>query len=247
MDSTKKPIFCAAKPVCSGVFRGRYGEARAQVMHMRARVGKWGDRNKVWKTILVQPSVAVLFARSDSIYKQLPDTDVWDIERDARNWHGGAPVVAHPPCRAWGRLRQFAKPRKGERRLATWSVRQVRQWGGVLEHPAASLLWPKAGLPAPGQRDKYGGWTLPINQHWWGHRAEKATLLYIVGCEPRDIPPIPYRMDEPTHVVQSRKRDSRPHISKAEREHTPPELAKWLVELAKRCAHQFPHGKPDSR
>lgn len=74
---------------------------------------------------------AVLFARSDSHYKALFGTDVWDIERDARKWPGGAPVVAHPPCRAWGRLRQFAKPRKGERLLATWSVRQVRQWGGL--------------------------------------------------------------------------------------------------------------------
>lgn len=182
-------------------------------------------------------TVAVLFARADSCYKALPDVDVWDIERDARKWPGGSPVVAHPPCRAWGRLRAFARPRKGERLLATLAVRHVRAWGGVLEHPASSMLWPKAGLPAPGQRDKYGGWTLGIHQHWWGHRAAKATLLYIVGCEPRDIPDMPaLRLDEPTHVVQSRKRtDYRPHITKAEREHTPPELARWLVELAAKC------------
>jgi hypothetical protein len=181
--------------------------------------------------------IAVLFARSDSHYKSLLGTDVWDIERDARTWPGGCPVVAHPPCRAWGRLRQFANPRKGERLLATWSIRQVRKFGGVLEHPVGSLLWPKAGLPKPGQRDKFGGWTLPIHQHWWGHRAEKATLLYIVGCEPANIPDMPFRMDEPTHVVQSRKRaGSRPHITKAEREHTPPQLAAWLCELARRCS-----------
>lgn len=135
------------------------------------------------------PTVAVLFARADSIYKTLPGTDVWDIERNARLWPGGAPVVAHPPCRAWGRLRQFAKPRKGERQLAIWSVRQVRRFGGVLEHPVGSLLWKKAGLPPPGQTDRYGGWTLPIHQNWWGHRAEKATLLYIVGCPPGETPP----------------------------------------------------------
>ena len=35
--------------------------------------------------------------------------------------------------------------------------------------------------------------------------------------------------------MQSRKRtDYRPHITKAEREHTPPEFAAWLVELARR-------------
>jgi hypothetical protein len=49
-------------------------------------------------------TVAVLFARSDSHYKALPGVDVWDSERDARKWLGGSPVVAHPPCRAWGAL-----------------------------------------------------------------------------------------------------------------------------------------------
>lgn len=186
---------------------------------------------------MTSQTVAVLFARADSHYKALAGVDVWDIERDARRWPGGAPVVAHPPCRAWGRLRTFAKPRKGERLLATWAVRQVRRWGGVLEHPASSRLWPRAGLPAPGQRDKHGGWTLGIHQHWWGHRAAKATLLYIVGCAPRDIPSMPaLRLDEPTHVVQTNATSGgRPHITKAEREHTPPELAVWLVELARRC------------
>lgn len=181
-------------------------------------------------------TVAILFVRADSNYKALPGCDVWDEARDARNWPGGSPLVAHPPCRAWGRLRTFAKPLPHEKDLARAAVAHVRKWGGVLEHPASSTLWPDQGLPAPGTRDEFGGWTLPVFQHWWGHRAEKATLLYIVGCEPRDVPPIPYRMDEPTHVVQSRKRSGcRPHITKAEREHTPPALAEWLVELARRC------------
>lgn len=180
--------------------------------------------------------ISVLFTRQDSNYKALPDVDVWDVERDARTWPGGNPVVAHPPCRAWGRLRHFAKPRPDEKALALFAVDQVRKWGGVLEHPASSTLWPAAGLPAPGQRDEFGGFTLGVNQHWWGHRAEKATLLYICGVDPRNIPPVPLRLDEPTHVVQSRKRsDHRPHISKAEREHTPPDFAVWLVDLARRC------------
>ena len=161
---------------------------------------------------------------------------MWDAARDARRWPGGAPVIAHPPCRAWGRLRHFAKPRADEKALALYAVCQVRLHGGVLEHPKASTLWPAANLPAPGERDAWGGWTLPLHQHWLGHRAEKATLLYIVGCEPEDIPPIPLRLDEPTHVVQSRKRtDYRPHITKAEREMTPKPMADWLVELARRC------------
>lgn len=181
-------------------------------------------------------TIAVLFARADSVYKTLPGTDVWDIDRDARWWPGGGPVVAHPPCRAWGRLRQFAKPRPDEKDLARWAVRMVRQWGGVLEHPAGSTLWPDQFLPRPGLRDRLGGWTLAAPQKWWGHRAEKDSWFYVVGCEPVEIPEIPLVLGDAAYVVQSRKRhDHRPHISKAEREHTPPALAEWLLELARRC------------
>lgn len=191
--------------------------------------------------------VAVLFARADSHYKALPGVDVWDAERDARRWPGGCPVVAHPPCRAWGRLRHFAKPRPDEKALALFAVDQVRRFGGVLEHPEGSTLWAAAGLPAPGHRDEFGGWTMPIAQHWFGHRAEKLTLLYIVGCAPAQVPDMPVVLGASTHVIAQRRTlpdgsrlvkgmpGWRPEVSKAEREHTPPQLAAWLVELANRC------------
>lgn len=182
-------------------------------------------------------AVAVLFARSDSNYKSMPTADVWDAERDARRWPGGAPVVAHPPCRAWGRLRHFAKPRPDEKALALFAVEQVRAWGGVLEHPAHSTLWAAAGMPKPGHRDDFGGWTLPIRQCDWGHKAEKKTWLYIVGIGPDDLPEMP-PPGEPTGVVKPQRGVPRTLkiITKAEREHTPPQLAAWLVDLAKRCA-----------
>ena len=181
--------------------------------------------------------VAVLFAREDSTYKTLPGCEVYDVARDARTYDGPWPVVAHPPCRAWGRLRTFANPRPDERNLARLAVALVREFGGVLEHPAGSTLWPAQTLPRPGERDAFGGWTLAAPQHWWGHKAEKATWFYVVGCEPRDQPDLPFVLGDAAYVVQSRKReDYRPHITKAEREHTPPELANWLVELARRCA-----------
>lgn len=186
--------------------------------------------------------VAVLFARSDSVYKRLRGCDVWDIDRDARKWGGGAPVVAHPPCRAWGRLAHMAKPRPDEKDLALWAVAQVRRFGGVLEHPRGSALWRAAGLPIPGERDGFGGWTLSLNQHWFGHKAEKATWLYIVGCEPRAMPPVQMRLDEPSHVIASstmrQKRNHpefRPEVTKAEREHTPEPMARFLIAVAKRC------------
>lgn len=194
-------------------------------------------------------AVAILFARRDSIYKKLHDCDVFDIDRDARTFAGGMPVVAHPPCRAWGGLRHMAKPRADERELSIFAVDQVRRWGGVLEHPRRSQLWPVLGLPNGIQRDEFGGFTLPIYQSWFGHRADKATLLYIVGCEPTALPAFPLRLGNATHVVGTggRRIDGRrlqpgdatfrPEISKSEREHTPHALAAWLVEVARRSAH----------
>ena len=183
-------------------------------------------------------TVSVLFARSDSNYKTLPGCDVWDIDRDARCWPGGSPVVAHPPCRAWGRLRQFAKPRPDEKQLAILAVSHVRQFGGVLEHPAESSLWLECRLPRPGEfPDEFGGWTLEIQQFHFGHRAEKFTWLYIVGCDPSGIPPIPIREGRATHCIRPTKSYPRlPSVTKAEREHTPPQLAAWLCDLARRCA-----------
>jgi len=187
-------------------------------------------------------TVAVLFARADSVYKTMPGVDVWDEARDARQWPGSGPAVAHPPCRAWGQLSHMASPAPHEKDLARWAVKQVREWGGVLEHPQRSKLWADQGLPLPGLRDEFGGWTLPIAQKWWGHKAEKATWLYIVGCDPLDIPNIPLVLGESTHVIASssmrQKRNHpqfKPEVTKAEREHTPLELAAWLVELARRC------------
>lgn len=201
--------------------------------------------------------VAVLFARADSIYKTMPGCDVWDIERDARQYRGGMPIVAHPPCRAWGVLRHMAKPRVGERELALWAVCMVRIWGGVIEHPAGSLLWREAALPEPGQRDGWGGWTLQAPQYWWGHRCEKETRFYVAGCEPAAAPTIPMRMGHPTHVITQGLRMGepgwRPRVPNWEREATPPDLAAWLVELARKCkgntsstdtvyaAHSSPH------
>lgn len=181
--------------------------------------------------------VAVLFARRDSVYKALPGCDVYDADRDARTFTGGLPVVAHPPCRGWGRLRQFSLASAEEKGLGPWAVEQVRSWGGVLEHPAESSLFNECRLPHPLEfPDEFGGFSLAIRQFHWGHRAEKETWLYIVGCSPSAIPAMPNRPGRPTHCVRPTKSYPRlPSITKAEREHTPPALAKWLVELAQRC------------
>ena len=65
----------------------------------------------------------------------------------------------------------------------------VRRWGGVLEHPAYSLAWPRYGLPVP----RRGGWTQSLDdpgivtevcQAAYGHAARKRTWLYAVGVDP---------------------------------------------------------------
>ncbi len=172
-------------------------------------------------------NVAVLFARSNSVYKTIPGCDVFDLARDARSYSGTLPVIAHPPCRGWGRLRHLAKPRADELDLAHFAVSQVRRCGGVLEHPWASSLWPAAGLPAPGQRDCHGGFTFGVMQGDFGHPAPKATWLYIVGIEPASLPVPSFELGEKTGRVEL--------MGKSAREATPPAFAEWLVELASRC------------
>jgi len=184
--------------------------------------------------------VAALFVRADSIYKTMDGVEAYDMDRDARTYDGPWPVVAHPPCRSWASLRTHAKPRPDERNLARLAVALVREFGGVLEHPHRTTLWDAQRLPAVGQRDAFGGFTLVIDQNWWGHRAQKRTRLYVVGCEPANVPTLPLVLGQATHTVGlwgGRDRATcRPSIAKHEYEHTPPELAAWLVETARRCA-----------
>lgn len=189
--------------------------------------------------------VAVLFCRGDSVYKTLPGCDAWDAERDARNYQGPTPVVAHPPCRGWGCLRMMSKASEEEKALGPWSVEQVRKWGGVLEHPRGSTLWRAVGLPRPGlSQDLYGGFALSVDQHWWGHRAQKATWLYVCGLRRADVPPMPLHFGHAPNVVtnihglRAGMPGYRQEITKREREATPELFARWLVKLARACRSQ---------
>lgn len=191
--------------------------------------------------------IAVLFARSDSNYKSIPDCDVYDIQRNALNYQGNAPIVAHPPCRAWGQLSHMAKPRENEKELALWAVDMVRKNGGVLEHPKQSKLWPAKKLPLPNEIDSFGGWTLPIFQCNFGHTAEKPTYLYIVGITPDSMPAMPVLPGKEACIIGSHGKRAdgsrlqpgdygwRKPCYRPDREHTPLALATWLVDVARRC------------
>lgn len=175
-------------------------------------------------------TVAALFVRADSVYKTMPGVDAWDAQRDARQWPGGCALIAHPPCRGWGRYEHKSHHTPEERQLAIWSVEQARKHGGVVEHPATSKLWKEANLPAPGARDEFGGFVLVVFQSWWGHKAPKPTILYVVGVEPEDVPPIPFELGIPEGRIEN--------MSCAQREHSPPEFAAWLAELAEKARVQ---------
>lgn len=170
-------------------------------------------------------TVAVLFARQDSIYKSFPCCDVYDLARDALTFNGKKSVVVHPPCRAWSRLAHLAKPRVGEKELAFFALEQVRKNGGILEHPFGSQFWKSANLPRPGFYDSCG-FNVYLEQIAFGHRAVKPTWLYVSGCslDQINIPPV---VKSPSMPVQN--------MNVREREATPPLFAEWLVDLASRC------------
>lgn len=170
-------------------------------------------------------SPVVLFVSRSSNYRRL-GVECYGEDRDAMTFRGDAPVVAHPPCRGWGRLAHWSKHTSRELELALFAVDVVRSNGGVLEHPAFSRLFDDAKLPDPGCSDGFGGWTLPVSQSWWGHRAPKSTWLYIVGVSYRDLPSIPFHLGVASGRVHL--------MGKPERERTPLGLCRWLLEVASR-------------
>lgn len=179
-------------------------------------------------------TVAALYVDSRGPYASMQGVDAWTVDRDARLYDGPCPVVAHPPCADWSRLRGLAKHVPGRRECAPRAVEQVRALGGVLEHPAWSSLWGELNLPPPGGLpDAWGGWSIEVNQVAWGHPANKATWLYFVGVERSAV--IPRTGGRPTHVVSTVRRDPGRLLrcSALKRTLTPPDFAVWLVSLAR--------------
>lgn len=134
--------------------------------------------------------VAALFVATRGPYFGVPGVEPWDEARDARSYAGSKRVVAHPPCKRWGRY-ATGGPNPAARRFEVGddggcfesALAAVRRCGGVIEHPAGSKAWPRYGLPVPpregwSEPDAYGGRSCHVEQGHYGHPARKATWLY---------------------------------------------------------------------
>lgn len=139
--------------------------------------------------------IAALYVETGGAYFGLPDVDPWDEARDARQYAGPHPVVAHPPCQRWGRFwsgnpTQHPRLKKGDDNgCFAAALASVREFGGVLEHPEASHAWSSFGLNRPPKTggwiaaDFMGGWTCCVEQGHYGHLSRKATWLYAHGVD----------------------------------------------------------------
>lgn len=143
--------------------------------------------------------IAALFVESGGCYYGVPGVDPWDIRRDARNYRGPHSIVAHPPCQRWGRFWHGSTRKPHQFRLGDdggcfdFALRSLREYGGVLEHPADSHAWDYFGIPKPKRGVGWlwcGGseWTCYVEQGQYGHLARKGTwLLYCGDVVPPDL------------------------------------------------------------
>lgn len=207
----------------------------------------------------MRETVAALFVEGNGPYSEVPGIDLWDIVRDARKYEGPYSVVAHPPCQRWGRYATGGPNPKAKRLIVgddggcfESALRSVRQWGGVLEHPEATHAYARYGLARPPRNggwikaDEYG-YACCVEQGHYGHKARKATWLYVVDT---DRPELKWgkaegllRIDEgfqskekATAKRAERKALGLPPIKRPtfkDRVHTPPEFRELLISLAR--------------
>lgn len=190
--------------------------------------------------------IAALFVQSNGTYFNDPRFDPWDELRDARKYKGPWPVIAHPPCQRWGRLGlanwhrwggEHNRPGNDQGCFAS-ALASVREYGGVLEHPAGTMAWPAFGIPRPKpfrwDRVSAREWVCEVWQSAYGHRANKATwLLYVSDYAPFELN---WLRPVGTHQVgfQDRrgKAKNKPTLSKKEANMTPEPFKELLYQLA---------------
>jgi hypothetical protein len=201
-------------------------------------------------------NVAALYVQKNGCYFGLEGVDPWDEQRDARTYKGPHPVVAHPPCARWSRY-WHGGPSVKVRRMKgdddgcfAHSLWAVRTFGGVIEHPEASAAWKWHGLTTPPKTggwvkaDDFGGWTCCVEQVHYGHRARKATWLYVCGVPEHLLPDLIWgpgkgtaKLDQGFHSAEERRKAVRrgvtERLSKNQMEATPDEFRNLLIDIAR--------------
>jgi hypothetical protein len=107
-----------------------------------------------------------------------------------------------------------------------WAVETVIRCGGILEQPAGSLLWQACQLPRPDEQQQNPFFrAIYIEQGWYGFPTPKPTWLLLCGLPEIHLPPMRLLPGSAPVFTQ---------LTRAERSRTMPELAKWLVETARK-------------
>lgn len=171
--------------------------------------------------------IAALYVEERGVYSGRADIDLWGVSRDARRYAGPWRGIYHPPCERWGQMTSY-RGRVGEDDgCFAAALAAVERYGGVIEHPASSLAWDVFGLPRPPACGGWvrsffrPGWAAHVEQGMYGHRARKATWLYLVG------EPAPMRWGQASTVV------SVECMGRTERRTTPVEFAAALEALVR--------------
>lgn len=199
--------------------------------------------------------IAALFVMKDGPYFGLPNVIPFDKEKDARGYNGPHRIIAHPPCERWGRYWSGGPSAKIRRLMgddggcfdrALWAV---RNFGGVLEHPAHTEAFYYYRIASPLDRgwtsasDGTGNYVCQVHQGHYGHAADKATWLYVKA--PRPLPDLIWgpcagkaKIDEGFHSTEERRRARaegvKPleRLSKIERTATPIPFRDLLISVA---------------
>lgn len=206
-------------------------------------------------------TVAALYVDPTGVYADAPGVELWGENRDARNYRGPHPVVAHPPCSRWGRYWNGGPSAKVSRVLGDdagcfeAAFVAVCTFGGVIEHPEASHAWRRFGIPTPPKSGGWmacipAGWTCCVEQKHYGHEARKATWLYVRGVVAP--PPLIWGPAGPGvrldfHSAEERRRFVKTgrcqRLSKRQRSATPEIFRDVLLSIA-RQAEVLDKGRP---
>ena len=194
-------------------------------------------------------TVAALYVDPKGPYPKLPGVECWDVARDARLYRGPHPVVAHPPCQLWGPFAAVNFKRWGGEHNRPGNdggsfaaaLAAVRQYGGVLEHPAGTRAWAEYDLirpPALGWGHVFNGeWVCEVWQSAYGHKARKRTWLFYKGRFGTGPAELDWTRQPGTHQCgyhdQRGPARNKPTVGKHEASATPLLFAEALLALAR--------------